>query len=149
MLPEGSLRDDAALLAVRQEPFSDPLKLSLRAHTEVLPMLRRVLRGWLETAGASPREVAEIALASSEACANAVEHAYAPSAGTVEFEASVSEGGTASVIVRDFGSWRPPRGRNRGRGMLLMEGLMDTVDVQRNGEGTTIRLSRSLEGREP
>ena len=149
MLPNGSRRDDAAVLAVRQEPFEDPLDLTLRADVALLPLLRRVLRRWLEAAGASPREVEEMALACSEACANAIEHAYVPPAGSVGLHATVSGKGTATVTVRDSGRWRAPRGQNRGRGLVLMKGLMDSVEVARGEEGTTIELSRTLEGRKP
>ena len=58
--------------------------------------------------------------------------------------ASVSPGGDALIAVRDFGSWRQPRGANRGRGRLLMEGLTDSVEVVRGDDGTTVQLSRRL-----
>jgi anti-sigma regulatory factor (Ser/Thr protein kinase) len=48
------------------------------------------------------------------------------------------------VAVRDFGSWRPPRGTHRGRGLLLMEGLTDDVEVSHDDEGTTVELSRRI-----
>jgi anti-sigma regulatory factor (Ser/Thr protein kinase) len=51
------------------------------------------------------------------------------------------------VAIRDFGSWRSPRGRNRGRGLMLMRGLTDSVEVIQRDEGTTIQLSRRLEER--
>jgi anti-sigma regulatory factor (Ser/Thr protein kinase) len=46
--------------------------------------------------------------------------------------------------VRDHGHWRPPRGKNRGRGLKLMETLMDGVDIRREDSGTTIELRRVL-----
>jgi anti-sigma regulatory factor (Ser/Thr protein kinase) len=48
------------------------------------------------------------------------------------------------VAIRDFGSWRAPRGEHRGRGLQLMKGLTDEVEVVRSGQGTTIQLSRRL-----
>ena len=86
-----------------------------------------------------------MALACSEACANAIEHAYSPPAGQVEIEATVSGDRTALITIRDFGRWRPPRGKNRGRGMEWMRGLAETVDVEHREDGTSVRLSRALE----
>ena len=145
LLPDGSGRDDAAVLAVSTQPLSDPLVLSLPADADALPMLRRLLRRWLADAGGSEREVDELALACSEACANAIEHAYTPPAGRVQLEATVGDDRTAHLTISDSGRWRPPRGANRGRGMLLMEGLTDAVDVVRRDAGTSVRLSRRLE----
>ena len=144
LLPDGSRRDDAAVLAVSTLPLSDPLVLSLPADADALPMLRRVLRRWLVDAGGSEREVDELALACSEACANAIEHAYSPPAGRVQLEATVGDDRTAHLTISDSGRWRPPRGANRGRGMLLMEGLTDAVDVVRRDGGTSVRLTRRL-----
>ena len=50
------------------------------------------------------------------------------------------------VIVRDYGQWRPPRGQNRGRGLKLMETLMDDVQIRRDDAGTTIEMRRRLSG---
>jgi anti-sigma regulatory factor (Ser/Thr protein kinase) len=61
----------------------------------------------------------------------------------VEVRAWTQNGGV-KVAIRDFGSWRAPRGEHRGRGLLLMEGLTDEVEVIRSEEGTTIELSRKL-----
>ena len=50
------------------------------------------------------------------------------------------------VTVRDYGAWRAPRGQNRGRGLKLMETLMDDVNVRREQTGTTVELRRALKG---
>ena len=144
MLPGGATRDDAALLVGRALPLSDPLELRLPADVDMIPSLRRVLARWLREIDASSTEIEEITLACSEACANAIEHAYAPGPAALEVTASVSEGETV-ICVRDFGSWRDARGSHRGRGMVLMKGLMDSVDVDSGDEGTTVRLARRLE----
>src|SRR5918994_4282597 len=61
-----------------------------------------------------------------------------------EAGASKSPTGEVLVAVRDYGSWRAPRGEHRGRGLLLMEGLTDSVEVVRGDDGTTVQLSRRL-----
>jgi anti-sigma regulatory factor (Ser/Thr protein kinase) len=49
--------------------------------------------------------------------------------------------------IRDSGRWRPPRGAHRGRGMQLMEGLADAVEVVPREDGTTVQLLRKLGNR--
>ncbi|HEY1277601.1 MAG TPA: SpoIIE family protein phosphatase [Thermoleophilaceae bacterium] len=145
VLPEGPTRDDAALLVARTLPITGKFAARLPAEVDSIPLLRRLLGRWLQDAGASEVELEEIALSTSEACANVIEHAYAPGEAAMEVEASLSADGDAVVSVRDHGHWREPRGRHRGRGFVLMRGLMDSVDTIRDDEGTTVRLSRRLE----
>ena len=146
LLPDGATRDDAALLVVRALPLSNPLELRLPADVDTIPTLRRLLGRWLGEAEASRTEVEEISLACSEACANAIEHAYAPGPAAIEVTATVTEDPQVLISVRDFGTWRPPRGSHRGRGMVLMKGLMDAVEVDKGDDGTTVRLARRLAG---
>jgi serine phosphatase RsbU (regulator of sigma subunit)/anti-sigma regulatory factor (Ser/Thr protein kinase) len=144
MLPDGPGRDDAALLALRALPLADPLVVRMPAEIDSIPVVRRVLGRWLDEAGAAPAAVEDFSLACSEACANAIEHAYTPAPNSLEVHVSTSSDGAATVSIRDFGQWRPPRGTNRGRGLLLMEGLMDAVEIDRGDAGTTVRLTRRL-----
>jgi anti-sigma regulatory factor (Ser/Thr protein kinase) len=48
------------------------------------------------------------------------------------------------MTIRDEGQWRPPRGAHRGRGVMMMRGLMDFVDIEHTDEGTTVVLERTL-----
>jgi anti-sigma regulatory factor (Ser/Thr protein kinase) len=147
LLPEGPTEDDAALLLGRALPLTESLTARLPADVESIPLMRRMLGRWLSEAGATPAEADDLSLAASEACANAIEHAYGPGPGILEVNASMSAAGEAVVAIRDFGSWRAPRGHNRGRGLMLMQGLTDSVEVIQRDEGTTIQLSRRLEER--
>jgi anti-sigma regulatory factor (Ser/Thr protein kinase) len=147
LLPHGATRDDAALVTAHLEPLADPLELSFAAEIESIPVFRRVLGRWLRDAGATRMEIEEIALACSEACANAIEHAYGPAPARLEVTATLVGDHEALVSVRDFGAWREPRGDHRGRGKVLMAGLMDGVEIDRSVGGTTVRLRRRL-GRE-
>jgi anti-sigma regulatory factor (Ser/Thr protein kinase) len=144
LLPEGPTEDDAALLLARGLPLTDTLLTLLPADVESIPLMRRLLGRWLHEAGATQAQAEDLALAASEACANAIEHAYGPAPGMLEVSGSISPSGEALVAVRDFGSWRPPRGANRGRGLPLMERLTDSVEVVREEDGTTVQLSRRL-----
>jgi serine phosphatase RsbU (regulator of sigma subunit)/anti-sigma regulatory factor (Ser/Thr protein kinase) len=144
LLPDGPGDDDAALLMVRALPLADPLVARFPAEVDSIPVMRRLLMRWLYEAGATRADMDDLALASAEAAANAIEHAYGLAPGVVELHASTSQGGRVKVAIRDFGSWRPPRGMHRGRGLQLMEGLTDDVELTRSDEGTTIELSRRL-----
>jgi anti-sigma regulatory factor (Ser/Thr protein kinase) len=50
------------------------------------------------------------------------------------------------VTVTDRGNWRDARGENRGRGLPLMRGLMESVEVEPADGGTSVVLRRTLEG---
>jgi anti-sigma regulatory factor (Ser/Thr protein kinase) len=82
-------------------------------------------------------------LAANEACSNAIEHAYGPRDATFELRAQRYDD-TIEVTVRDYGSWRAPRGQDRGRGLELMRAAMDQVEVVPSDAGTTVRLIRRL-----
>jgi len=144
MLADRSRHDDAALLTAHTERMSSSLSLSVPPEIDSLPMVRRVLRRWLLEQGASDRAIEELALACSEACANAIEHAYSPPAGRVELEAQVLGDRTAVLGIHDFGRWRPPRGAHRGRGIQLMRGLTDAMELEPREDGTSVQLRRRL-----
>jgi anti-sigma regulatory factor (Ser/Thr protein kinase)/putative methionine-R-sulfoxide reductase with GAF domain len=145
LLPDGPGGDDVAMLAIGVTPFADPLVLRLPADPDTMPFLRRVLARWLDEVGASEQEVKEIALATAEACANAVEHAYSPASAEFVVRATRSAPGEILVTVSDQGQWRAPRGTDRGRGLQLMEALMDSVEVDRQHHGTAVMLGRRLD----
>jgi GAF domain-containing protein/anti-sigma regulatory factor (Ser/Thr protein kinase) len=149
LVPEGGGSDDVALLALLLVAVArESLALRLPAEPGVLASLRRTLRPWLEELGASELEVYDVLVAVTEAAANAVEHAYGPVHATFDVEATATEDGDVEVVVRDHGSWRPPRGHNRGRGTLLMQELTDHFDVTTGDGGTEVRMRRRLERQE-
>jgi serine phosphatase RsbU (regulator of sigma subunit)/anti-sigma regulatory factor (Ser/Thr protein kinase) len=145
MLPEGDARDDVALVAMRLEPIGPTLHLRLPAQPEVLSGMRQALRRWLRGHGAGDADINAIALAAGEACSNVTEHAYDPGPASFELEATIDEG-VVTLEVRDEGNWREARGRNRGRGLMLMDKLMDEVRMQRGEGGTVVEMRRRLAG---
>jgi anti-sigma regulatory factor (Ser/Thr protein kinase) len=132
-----------ALLAARVIAFGDRLVTRWPAQADVLSSVRHVLRRWLRHHGATDDETYDITVAAQEACANAVEHAYAPGPEAFEVEASYRDG-AVEVAVRDHGQWRRARGTHRGRGLPIMEALMESVHVQQTPEGTAVVLRRTL-----
>ena len=143
MVPGGGAPDDIAIAAARIPAISELLTARWPAEKEALAGVRQLLRRWLHAHGATEDETFDITVASQEACANAVEHAYGPGRRTFHIEATYSAG-RVRLVIRDEGRWRPPRGTHRGRGLPLMRALMEHVDVQHTDEGTTVVLERSI-----
>ncbi len=143
-LLEGAHPDDVALLAVHAvAPDRESLVLELAADADELAGLRRRLRDWLDDAGAGPQETPDIVLATCEAAANAVEHAYGPGEASFTVSARIA-GDEVTVDVRDRGTWRTQRDQKRGRGLAVMRETMDRVEVDTGEEGTNVRLRRRL-----
>ena len=101
-------------------------------------------------AGASPRALDDIKLATSEACTNAVLHAYAPEHSDaptflVSFE---SLAGEIVVRVRDHGSGLAPRPNSPGLGIglaLIAELARAVAITTADGGGTQLRMCFSID----
>jgi signal transduction histidine kinase/serine phosphatase RsbU (regulator of sigma subunit) len=138
------LDDDVALLVARAVPVdAERLELSLGAVPGSLAPLRRALARWLSANGIGDREAYDIVLAVNESATNAIEHAYGPGDATFEVDAR-RDGEAVTIVVRDFGRWRPARGEHRGRGLTVMRSIMDAVDLSRSSAGSEVRLSRAV-----
>ena len=140
--------DDVALLVVRPSAsLGNHLKVDWPAEPTCLVELRRTLERWLTEAGADEFERYDVVVACSEAATNAIEHAYGPGDARFEVECDLeAQQRVVTLVVRDRGHWRSARGRDRGRGLQLVEGLMDSVEVVRSDNGTEVRMSRRLNG---
>ena len=143
LVPPGGGEDDIAIVALRVEPVEGTLRVRFAADPQVLSQMRRMLRRWLQAYGAQSDEVAAITLACGEACANAIEHAYAPGVAYFELEARHADG-LVTVTVRDTGRWRAPRGTNRGRGLTIIAAAVDELDLRTTDAGTEVVMHRRL-----
>ena len=143
LVPPAGPRDDVAIVALQNAPLPVELALRLPADPGVLSGMRHALRRWLLARGATRGDLAEITMAANEACANAIEHAYSPGPNEFQLEGHASDG-TVTLIVRDTGRWRAPRGRDRGRGLGIINAAMDDVDIDRSAAGTVITMRRRL-----
>jgi anti-sigma regulatory factor (Ser/Thr protein kinase) len=128
---------------LRIAPVEATLRVRFAADPQVLSQMRRMLSRWLHEHAAQPDEIAAIILACGEACANAIEHAYAPGVAYFELEA-LHEDGVVTVIVRDTGRWRAPRGANRGRGLKMIAAAVDELDLRTTDAGTDVVMRRRL-----
>lgn len=143
MIPFGRLRDDIAIAALHYGAVPETLSMRLPANPTELAEVRRMLRRWLGSQGVSEQDTREIVLAVSEACANAVEHAYSPAPAEFQFTATRHDG-ELQFRVRDEGNWRTPRGVNRGRGLIVVRAAMDEVEVNASEHGTEVIMSKRL-----
>jgi anti-sigma regulatory factor (Ser/Thr protein kinase)/putative methionine-R-sulfoxide reductase with GAF domain len=143
LVPERGLSDDVAIVALQGTPIPAELELKLSADPRVLAEVRRTLRRWLYDRGAGAEDMSEVTIAVNEACTNAIEHAYSPAPAAFELEARTDDG-YLTVVVRDAGTWRSPRGRHRGRGLKIIEAAMDEVELNRSPTGTELVMRRRL-----
>ena len=133
-------------MAQRRDQGPD-FELRIRAEAEQLQEVRHALGSWLDGHGATPEVGAEIALAVHEAAANVVEHAYRAGSGELVVRGRTDDG-RITVVVEDEGDWRAPsRTDQRGRGLALMHGLMDDVEITagEDGSGTRVTLRRQVD----
>jgi len=143
LLDETPLEDDVALLAIETAPLEDTLEITLPARPNVLGGLRNTLGRWLQAAGADENELFDITISASEAATNAIEHAYgAREAGfTVRCE---YDGQQVIVTISDIGRWRTIRSQGGGRGLQIMRSLADSVEVNSDEGGTTVKITKRL-----
>jgi anti-sigma regulatory factor (Ser/Thr protein kinase)/putative methionine-R-sulfoxide reductase with GAF domain len=145
LTPEGT-DDDVAILCMRfAVDVSHPYTISLPAEPVQLAAIRSMLRTWLAEIGVPDALTYDILVATGEACANAIEHAYGLRPGRLQIDVSRSDS-RLLVSIKDQGSWREARGENRGRGLPIMKRLASAVDVVRTSDGTDVRLTWDLEG---
>jgi len=143
-LPGAAPSDDVALLVLSHVPFGSRLMIDLPSEPRALSSLRALMRRWLEQTQAPVDDVHAIVMACSEACSNAIEHAGAGPDETIAFEAVLCDD-EIEVTVRDRGHWRDQRPPgNQGRGLELIDALMDDVQLDTSPEGTTVRLRRRI-----
>jgi len=143
MLGDAVRPDDVALLAVEVLPTAPELHVRLDGPRNDLSSLRDELRLWLGRHEVALRDGEDITLACSEATANAMEHAYGSRDGPVDVHLH-REDDRIVVSVRDFGRWRPPREDERGRGLGVIDAMMDRVEILKRADGTEVRMVRRL-----
>jgi anti-sigma regulatory factor (Ser/Thr protein kinase)/putative methionine-R-sulfoxide reductase with GAF domain len=140
LIEDGEAGDDVAVVAIDVLP--DPgerLDLSLPAEVGQLVVLRRVLQRWLTERGVEQELLYDVVGAVGEAAANAIEHAYGPSGGSIRVSGRWAPDEMV-LIVRDLGRWRSARAPERGRGIPMMRALTDRMRISRSSAGTTVEL---------
>ncbi len=133
------------------------VRLSFPARAEFLILGRLALVGVSRAAAISEETLADLKLALTEACGNAVRHAYSGEqdgrAGVVRVAIEVRDG-TIAITVEDEGIGLPADARangagedgESGMGLAIIEAIADELDVRSAGEGggTLLTLRKRL-----
>ena len=114
--------------------------LRRRAAATELAGVRAAVRAALSAADIEGEIVHDLVLAASEASGNVVRHAYAGAPGTLEVEMTVRSE-AVDLVVRDEGRWCEAAEDGR-HGLGIMHAAMDSVEVERGGPGTTVRMRK-------
>jgi serine phosphatase RsbU (regulator of sigma subunit)/anti-sigma regulatory factor (Ser/Thr protein kinase) len=147
MVGDTPLNDDVALLcADLQRPPTARFHRVAPAEPGILVQLRRELRAWSARAGLDPTTTGDLLLATGEACANAIEHAYlGDRPAELELDVALDNGSGLVARVTDTGRWRD-RAHDfpyRGRGLTLIRATMPEVSIEQLPTGgTTVTMRR-------
>ena len=137
------------------------IRLVMPAKSEYLILVRLALAGIARETPIGESALADLKLAVTEACGNAVRHAYAGETGVVEVRFVVAPD-SIEIEVRDDGGLQgaeasteaPTDGMpaESGMGLAIIEAVVDQLDVvaRSDGErGTLVRMTKRLESETP
>lgn len=145
MMNGGDQNDDIAVLCARFAPADNSFKRMVPSHVSNLALLRRDLSTWLAEAGVTLNESDDCLVAVVEAVTNAIEHCDDIESRPIGLQAH-RRNGHYSFSVRDHGKWRPPidSGGSRGRGLALIDLLMDDMVIDQTNHGTTVTFNKTM-----
>lgn len=130
------------------------VRLSFPAKADYLLLARLALSGVVRNVPLEDEQVADLKLAVTEACGNAVRHAYQGGSGPVGL-AFVLGDDRLVMIVEDQGEGMPiatiadpdvPATFESGMGMRIIDTIVDELDVGpgADGRGTVVRMTKYL-----
>jgi serine/threonine-protein kinase RsbW len=136
------------------------IRLTFPAKADYLLLARLALGGVVRDMPVGPELLADLRLAVTEACGNAVRHAYDDGEGSVEVAFVVKED-RLEMIVEDAGSGvglqlleqflEPERAVveapvDGGMGMAIIRAIVDELDVRsgKDGRGTVVHMTKYL-----
>ena len=130
------------------------VKLTFPAKADYLLLARLALSGLARAVPLDPEALADLKLAVTEACGNAVRHAYEHEEGpvTIEFVASadrlemIVEDEGAGLALAEVSEWVPDDRTDGGMGMAIIRAIVDELDVQdrSDGRGTVVHMTKYL-----
>jgi anti-sigma regulatory factor (Ser/Thr protein kinase) len=123
------------------------VSLVVPAVPDSISVIRQTVSGICEALGADARTVGDIKLAATEACTNAVLHAYAGvDPGTIEIDAYADDD-ELRLLVRDHGAGMTPAplAEGLGLGLPLIAALTTTLTiVEPENGGTEVSMTFAL-----
>ena len=127
--------------------LSPQVFLTVPASVDSIPVARQALRSLGETVSAEREALEDAELALTEACANAVEHAYRPGEDGKVVVTMAPKDDEMHVSVRDFGRGMPAdgsaEGERHGFGLAMIEGVARHVEIK-GGEGTEVAMAFAM-----
>jgi serine phosphatase RsbU (regulator of sigma subunit)/anti-sigma regulatory factor (Ser/Thr protein kinase)/anti-anti-sigma regulatory factor len=134
--------DDITILAAQRQPAVRDFAVELDVAPDTLQSARTALRAWLDELAPSADDVEALQHATTELVANAVEHAYlGVLAQPIRVTARLERDGRIVLQVVDRGSWKLPVITGlRGRGLALARQLVDELQIEQSGQGTTASI---------
>ena len=128
------------------------VRFTLQAVPANVALVRQALAGLADSLGVEPARAADMKIAVTEACTNAVVHAYENHDGPLEVTMGV-EHGRLVLTVRDRGHGLRPLpsegdGPPLGFGLALIASLSDEFGIAGGRHGTEVRIAFDLDGAE-
>ena len=128
--------------------------LTFPAKPDYLVLARLALSGMVRAYPLDPDVLADLKLAVTEACGNAVRHAYENEDGPVTVSFSIVAE-RLEIVVEDRGAglevtpgeeWEMPGEPESGMGMAIIRTVVDELSVTRGADdrGTVIRMTKHL-----
>ena len=131
------------------------IRLSFPAKADYLLLARLALAGVARSLPVGPELLADLKLAVTEACGNAVRHAYREHEGSVGVEFIVADD-RLEIVVADEGAGiavpvealvteeRPAEPIDGGMGMAIIRAIVDDLDVREGsgGRGTVVHMTK-------
>ena len=117
------------------------LDIRLPAELSSAALARTALRRFLATTTLGERRSFDAVVATGEAVANAIEHAYDRRPNQSFVVRARYERESCTIVVEDAGTWSDVEPLiTRGRGIAMMRELCDTLDIDRTPNGTYVAL---------
>ena len=134
--------------------MTDMVTLTFPAKPDYLVLSRLALSGLARAYPVDADVLADLKLAVTEACGNAVRHAYGGEEGPVTVAFSVARD-RIEIVVEDRGTglavaadeeWAMPDEPSGGMGMAIIRTVVDELDVTTgdDGRGTVVRMTKHL-----
>jgi|GEM_PF-1613831 len=146
--PDGSPLESRWIVDVEIDTASPRLELRACADKDGLPLARQALRALGNSVQADFDALHDAELALTEACANAVRHAYPDGEGTMGVSIA-AQGDDVHAVVRDQGRGMPsePPGPKPigGLGLKVIEAIAQDVEIRsQQGIGTEVAMDLPL-----